>query len=249
MNATRSLTITLGIMALLAAPAAAQRPGGQGPGRFGQGMGMPGGLVQLAMAPPVQEELSLSDDQLEKIAPIGEQLRTDMMSRMQEIRGQLADLDPEERRERFEQMSREMNVAAKERLKGVLKPEQLDRLEQIERQQQGVQAFSDPAVVEALKLTEDQQAEIEGILETYRTEVRDAFEAAREAEDRGAVMREMVELRRASMDKAMAVLTDEQRASWDELTGEPFQIGPGGFGFGGGRRGPGGPGGGRRPID
>ncbi|QDV37086.1 hypothetical protein [Tautonia plasticadhaerens] len=241
MNATRRMTIALGIVALLAAPAAAQRGGGQGQGRFGQGMrmGMPGGLAQLAMAPPVQEELALSDDQIAKIEPIGEQLRSDMMSRMQEMRDQLGDLAPEARRDRFEQMSRELNAAAKVRLEAVLKPEQLDRLVQIELQQQGVQAFSEPAVVETLKLTDDQKAEIDGLLETYRTEVREAFEAARGSEDRGAVMRELVELRQSSMDAAMAVLTDDQKASWEELTGEPFQMGPG-FGPGGGRGGPGG---------
>jgi hypothetical protein len=248
---TLRLTLILGLAALLVAPASAQRPGGQGQGqgRFGQGfgggMGGQGGLVQLLMAPPVQEELALSDEQIGEIEPIGEQLRSDMMSRMQEMRGQFADLSPEERRERFEQMSRDLNAKAKDGLKEILKEEQLARLEQIHIQQQGVQAFADPIVLEALKLTEDQKAEVDGILESYRTESRELMESARDADDRAGLMGKFVELRRGSMEKAMGVMTDDQRAAWEGLTGEPFQMGPGAFGPGGGRRGPGG---GRPPI-
>jgi Spy/CpxP family protein refolding chaperone len=244
MNTTLRLTFVLGLTALLVAPASAQRPGGQG--RFGQGfgggMGGQGGLVQLLMAPPVQEELALSDDQIGKIEPISEQLRSDMMSRMQEMRGQLADLSPEQRRERFEKMSQELNAKAKDGLKGILKEEQLGRLEQIHIQQQGVQAFTDPTVLEALKLTEDQKAEVDGILESYRSETREIMEAGRETDDRAGLMGKLVELRRSSMDKASGVLTDEQRTAWKELTGEPFTMGPGAFGPGGGRRGGGRPG-------
>ena len=47
-------------------------------------------------------------------------------------------------------------------------------------------------------------------------------------------MQKMTELRKKGNDKAMAVLTDSQKSSWNELIGEPFEVkfepgqGPGG---------------------
>jgi len=67
----------------------------------------------------------------------------------------------------------------------------------------------------------------------------------------------LINLRRAAVDRIVsAALTLDQAATWQQLTGKPFNekvwqpsfMGPGGFGRGPGR-GPGGPGGGGRGGD
>ena len=66
------------------------------------------------------------------------------------------------------------------------------------------------------------------------------MQGARDAQDRGAVFGQLNELRRQSTEQALGVLTDEQKPTWEELTGEPFELG---FGGPGGR-----PGGGPPPA-
>jgi len=122
-------------------------------------------------------------------------------------------------------------------LASVLKPEQSRRLKQISIQQRGSQAFNEEDVQTTLKLTDDQKDKIKTLNEDAGKEMREIFQNAqgnfREAgEKAGAVRKE-------TMEKVLALLTDEQKKSWKEMTGEPFEVrfeGPrGGFG---GRRGP-----------
>ncbi|MEW4567122.1 Spy/CpxP family protein refolding chaperone [Tautonia sp. JC769] len=249
------LALALGLSVILSAPVLAQRPGGPGqggPGRPGGMRGMQGGLVQILSMPPVVDELELSEEQTSKVRTIADQFREELMGRMRETREALADLGPEARRDRFEEMTRTLDESAQERLQEVLEPEQMTRLRQIQLQLQGVQAFANPRVKESLKLDDEQQSKLSELIEAYRSETQSLMADAREADQRGQVMRDLMELRRETLDKAMSILTDEQKSSWDELTGETFQMGPGaggrrgGFGPGGrpgpgGRRGPGGP--------
>ena len=99
MTTRRMQLLSLGLFALIAAPAAAQR----GPGMM-MGMGG-GGAVQLLMAPPVQEELGLSDEQVEKVTTLAEDFREQMRTRMQEARAELQQLSQQERFQRFEAWS------------------------------------------------------------------------------------------------------------------------------------------------
>jgi Spy/CpxP family protein refolding chaperone len=240
MNATRNLTLALGLAAVLAAPALAQQGQG-GPGRFGRGgMGF-GGLSGLLMAEPVREELKLTDEQAETLRPILEEIRSETMDRFREMRDQQADLSGEERTERFEQMSRELNAKAREKVAAVLKPEQLARLEQIQLQQQGVRALAEPSVAEKLGLNEEQTSKIGEIIEAERAEIRTIMEAAGDAENPSEAFGKVGEVRSNTTEKVTAVLTDEQKSTWKEMTGEPFELPRGGFG--GGRGGPGGGGG------
>ena len=45
--------------------------------------------------------------------------------------------------------------------------------------------------------------------------------------DRQAVMQAGTKIRKETNTKAMALMTDDQKKAWKELTGEPFEIVPG----------------------
>jgi len=229
------MILACGLVGLLVAPAQAQRPGG---GRgFGGGMGGPGGGLMLLTNKSVQQELKVDDAQGEKLNSFAQGL----MEKQREQFQKLQDMPQEERRAKMQELGQAMSMEVRKGLNDLLKPEQVKRYEQIQLQQIGVLgAPAMPRVQEALNLTDDQKSKLQTIQAEQREAMGELFQGGGGGGDRAAAMQKMTELRKKGNDKAMALLTDSQKASWKELTGEPFEIKmePG--------QGPGGPGGGRR---
>ena len=86
----------------------------------------------------------------------------------------------------------------------------------------GVQAFSTPRVQEALKLTDDQKSKIREINTTTMREATEARESA--GDDRAAARTKMISIRKDALSKVQALLTNDQKSSWKELTGEPYEV-------------------------
>lgn len=203
MRTFRKMMLAFGALALMAAPAWAQ---GQG---FGGGMG--GGAMLLSNK-SVLKELKVSDEQAEKLSALA-------TATMEKNRG-LRDLPPEERQAKMRESQAEMAKG----LDGILKPEQVKRFKQIEIQVAGPNAFGMPRVQEALKLTDEQKEKVRGISQ----ETREAMTGLREEfqNDREGAMKKMAEVRKGAAEKAMALLTEDQKKDWKELTGEPFDYKP-----------------------
>jgi hypothetical protein len=73
--------------------------------------------------------------------------------------------------------------------------------------------------------------------------MQEAFQSAGQGGDRTAVREKATKIRKDSTDKMLAVLSDEQKASYEKMLGAKIDLPQGaGFGGGGGR----GQGGGRR---
>ncbi len=239
--------LILALATLAASPAFAQqqqrqqRFGAQAPGRAGQrGIVLQlqqGGLMQLLDNQQVKEALKLTEAQIEKIQELAEELRDARRSQAAEFREELQNLAPQDRRERFMAIAREMESEASKKIEGVLESEQFERLTQIQLQRAGVLAFAEEKARKALSLTEDQIAEIDEIIASYRTEIASLMQQGREGGRQA--FQQLNQFRRESMQKALSLLNDDQRAAWRELIGEPFQPGPGarrGQGLPGGRR-------------
>jgi hypothetical protein len=105
-------------------------------------------------------------------------------------------------------------------LADVLKPEQLTRLKQIEVQQAGERAFTRPGVQAALKLTDGQKEQIKALTEDAAKQRRELFQGGNAQGSRD----KMTALRKETLDKIQAVLTDDQKKSWKDLTGAPFEL-------------------------
>jgi Spy/CpxP family protein refolding chaperone len=202
------LFLTLGLLGLVAAPAMAQ--GGRG---FGGG----GGTMLLSNK-SVQEELKASSEQVEKLNALGTKLSAKQREEGQKIRDLSEDERPAKQRELMQTMMTEIKTGLGE----ILKPEQVKRFEQIQLQQAGTMAFGQPKVQEALKITEEQKTKIRDLGQEYQPKIREAMQGFQD--DREAAMKKMAELRKEQSDKAMAILTDSQKASWKELTGAPFAV-------------------------
>lgn len=114
------------------------------------------------------------------------------------------------------------------------KPEQATRLSQIRAQQLGFAAFQDSTIVKSLKLTDDQVKEIKEIADDNRKELAELRQNA--GNDFGGMFAKMGEIQKASVTKAIAVLKDDQKKTWEELKGKTFTMPMGGPGGGRQRR-------------
>jgi hypothetical protein len=200
----------LGLVAMIAGPAAAQ---GQGRGGFGRG-----GLSQLIGNESVQKELKLDDKQSEKAKELAEK----MGEKARDARESLQGLEGEERMKKMQEINAEINTETTKAMGEFLKPEQVARLKQISYQQRGAQAFNDPEVAKKLNLSADQKTAIQEIEQESRTEMRSVFQEFQN--DREGAMKKMAELRKQTLAKVEAKLNDEQKKSWTELIGAPFEV-------------------------
>ncbi len=201
--------------------------------------GGPGGPLMLLTNKSVQQELKVDDTQAEKLNSFAQGLREKQGEQFQKLQ----DLSQEERRAKMQELGQAMSAEIRKGLTDILKPEQVKRYDQIVLQQMGVLgAPAMPRVQEALNLTDDQKSKLRAIMEEQSEARRELFQGGGGGGGGPSpeAMAKMTELRKKGNDKAMAILTDSQKSSWKELTGEPFEVKlePG--------QGPGGPGGGRR---
>ena len=262
----------VGLAAILVSDVMAQGRGGRGggpggrgggPGGFGGGFGGfgggPGGFggmqtdptLGLLQIPEVRAELDLFPDQEAALAKLNEQRGETLRGGGIDFRG-LRDASEEERREAFQKMAEQRQEAEKklrEQLEEVLLPDQMERLEQIGIQVQGVQALQTEKVAGALKITDAQKQKFDEVRESMGRKMREAFQDG----NRENMRQIFADMQAESEEEILAVLTSEQKSQFDEMKGEPFEMperrgfgrgGPGGPGFGGpGGGGP--PGGGR----
>jgi len=170
------------------------------------------GGVELLQNVSVQKELKLTDEQIKKSKEAANQVR----QKYQEAFSKIRELTQEEQNELRKKVSQETLQALKE----VLKPGQVKRLKQIELQQRGLLAFQEPEVDKALKLTEEQKAQIKTLSEDLAREMRGLFQGG----DFQEAIKKVPVLRRQALEKGIAVLTAEQKKAWQELTGEPFEV-------------------------
>jgi DNA uptake protein ComE-like DNA-binding protein len=214
MNTMIRTVVGLGLVALIAGPAAAQ---GQGRGGFGRGMGG-GGLAGLLGNASVQKEIKLDDAQIEKAKGLAQKINDEM----REKRQGLQDLEPQERMAKMQELNREANTMVEKSAGEFLKPEQITRLHQISYQQRGLQAFSDPEVAKKLNLTDAQKADIKTISDDSMQEMRSIMQGFQD--DREGTTKKLAEFRKETLTKATAKLNDEQQKSWKELLGTPFEV-------------------------
>jgi serine/threonine protein kinase len=208
------------------------------------------GHLGLLNNPDVLDDFGANPDQRRDLLALNQRVASQWFEVFQNGRR----LTPEERRVRLLEITRENERGAAR----ILDATQQARLRQIDLQTKGPMAFRDPAVVAALKLTPEQQDRIK-LIEADRMFMFRP-DGPRPDGHRGpgpggagpggppfGPKKGPDQMRRPDMEPILAVLTDDQRARWQELTGRPF-AGRRPFGGGpgpGGRFGPppgGGPG-------
>jgi hypothetical protein len=216
MRSISRVVLVLGLALLLAVPAFAQQRqrGGRGGGRGGFG------LAGLISNESVQKELKLDSDQVQKATAAVQEVR----EKHQGDFAGLQDLSQEERREKMAAMTKTIDEETAKALHGILKPDQIKRLKQIELYNRGVNAFTDPDVQKALSLTSEQKEKIKTIAADAQEEMRGLRGQGGQGGDRAEAQKKMAEFRKHTMEKVMAVLNGDQKDKWKEMTGTPFEV-------------------------
>ncbi len=104
----------------------------------------------------------------------------------------------------------------------LLRPEQLKRYRQIQLQQTGIRALSDPDVEKALQLNDDQKKKINAIDRQLHQEGSDMPRIS--LWNSRAQMKARALLWKQAMERVVSVFNDEQKKAWKEMTGEPFEV-------------------------
>lgn len=201
--------MAFGMAALFTAPAMAQ--GGRG---FGGG----GGGAMLLTNKSVQQELKVTDEQAEKLKGLADGIR----EKHKDDFSKLQDIPQADRQAKMQEIGREVNAEIHKALPDVLKADQVKRFTQIQVQAGGPNSFSQPRVQEKLTLTDDQKAKIGEINQGLQASMRDLRQSFQN--DREGAMKKMTESRKEASDKIHALLTEDQKKAWKELTGDPFEV-------------------------
>lgn len=185
-------------------------------GAWAQGFAGGGGGGFVIMAPNVQKELKFTDEQSGKVRDtvmeLGGKYRDQFMA--------LRDLPESERPAKVRELSKALTDDVKKALS--LSDEQAKRYDQIVLQQRGLQAFIDPDFQTKLRFTDEQKQKASELSTEARQKSEDIRKDA--GDNREELMRKFIELRKEYADKAIALLSDDQKKTWRELTGEPFEV-------------------------
>jgi serine/threonine protein kinase len=189
-----------------------------------------GGQLFLLTQPPVQEDLKMTQEQLDKIADLDLRVR----SQWEGFRGWKPGQRPsqeekEENRKRLRKQAKEN----RDTIAAILDSEQEARLKQIGWQRGGAGTFSDPEVIAKLELTTDQISQIRDIQDQAWKEHQQCHKASWDSRKRGkeesskadrdAELQKIREIWGTAQARIMRTLTPAQTARWRELVGAEFK--------------------------
>jgi Spy/CpxP family protein refolding chaperone len=213
MRTVYATALAAGLVVLAAPHAFAQPPGG--PGGFFRMMQAPGAAL-LLRDEKVQTELKLTDDQKAAFAKIGDKYKDDFDKAR-------SNMDFRKIGELMKSVNDDVEKAAPD----ILKADQLKRLKQLEVQAAGLQAFSKDDVVNALKLSDKQKKDIEDQKSDLEKDAQDLFKDAAGDRDKMAdAFKKVTAMRKDALDKIVEGMSDDQKKTWKDLTGEKFEFTP-----------------------
>jgi hypothetical protein len=225
MRFTRGAVAAVLVAGLGGLAALAQPPGG------GRGFGFGGGgPAQLINSKTVQKELKIDEEQAGKLKEWAREFGAKQREKMQEA---MKDVPMEERFQKIGAIMAELNKDAYKEIGSVLKEEQVKRLKQIEVQVAGTRAFALPNVKEALKINEEQAEKIQDISRSSFKEIAELREEfglkgfggpQLEPDKQKEYDKKMAGITKDVMDKIMATMSDEQKKTYKDLTGEAVDV-------------------------
>ena len=220
--------LALALAALMTSSASAQ---------FGRGFQIPPAVqtIFLLKTEAVQKELDLNEEQTKSAGNLAAQMQSDAM----EIMSGLQDLNEEERKQELPNLMKMMSEKGKElqgKVDKLLNPKQTARMKELSLQRRGVAALQDDEIVGG---PEDQRRAENATARRIRErrpkqqeEVMKAVIAGGGGGGRQAIQGKMEAMRKELGDKALAVLTSEQRDQFEKMKGAKFDFPQTrGFGF------------------
>ena len=253
MNRLQIFTLTLVTLAMgmtisaVEAQQGGQRPQGQQGGQrqgggFGRGTAMGGSrpvsITQLLQIETVRKAAEILDEQVADIKKSVDKIRQDARSTQGERSNfrELTEAQREEFFKKFREQQETTNKKIQEAVAEVLLPQQVERLEEIRLQIQGVAALLTEPVQKTLKITAEQKTKFEAIQKGTQEKGQELFSGVREAFQGGdrekaqAMMQEirkkMTAMQKEAEGKILGILTDGQKTEFKAMKGKPVEISP-----------------------
>jgi len=165
----------------------------------------------LIRDPGVQADLKMRDDQKQAVRQV-----------LDEIDGPLwllRDTTPEEGSDRVQALI----AKAKSSLNGILKKEQLTRLDQIVLHAQGPEALCLPGVAQRLALSSSQKQEIRETIESRRKELLELSEQVKKGAEKDPTEK-VAKIRAAEQEQLVLILTESQQKQWAAMLGKSIDL-------------------------
>ena len=215
-----SFLAALGLVLLMTTSASAQF----------RGMRFPPSLQNIFMlrGEAVQKELGVNDAQKRELSDLAAQLQAEAM----EIISGLQDLSPEEQKEHMPELMKmvaEKGKDIQQKVDKVLDQKQQARMKELSLQSRGAGALEDEEVAAALKISDDQKTKLVAIREEGNKKMEEAMSALRGGGgggDAGDIRQKMMDMRKELGDKALAVLSPQQREQFEKMKGAKFTFPP-----------------------
>lgn len=159
------------------------------------------GKLALAAEPDVAQELGLSEDVQAKLAAIVDKRESEAVNLAAELRG----LTPEEQNAKMAPFVAESEKQGLE----LLTDEQQAKLGQLHVAKAGMAGLADPSIAAPLKITAEQKAQIDKLVGEFKSVMATGSDTQKQAA-------------RIIYEKKIAgLLTDEQKAAWEKMSGVP----------------------------
>jgi hypothetical protein len=190
-----------------------------------------GNVASLLANKAVQEELKMSNDEVDKVRAWTKAFRT----KAEEIRkdkgvDRIRDTKkseplPSEDMQKIDAANSVIRKESYKELGGILSKAQVERLKQIDLQNMGIDSFLDDEVGSELKLTETQKTAFQKLRIDVTKAAFDLIEEAIQGVTRVEIAQEKIQKSlKECCDKAVAMLSPEQMKKWQEMTGKPFNL-------------------------
>ncbi len=204
-------------------------------GRFGGFGGRGQSLLTLAANEAVQKEIGVTDDQKAKLKVLWDEHQMDSVKATADagLEGINFREITDEQRKKLDEVSKNITTKYTPKLKETLKPEQLERVQQIAYQAAGPAAYNDPEVVKALDITKEQQEKLATVNKDFGEKMRALFAGGGAG---GGNREAFTKLREEQTAEIAKVITAEQTEKFTKLKGKAFDVstlggrGPGGAG-------------------
>jgi len=178
----------------------------------------------LITNPVVQKELTVSEEQKTKL--------TDLSKRTQQEHIEINGGSQEEIEAQLKDYSEKFDKLVWDGLAKVLDEKQLKRFKQINRQSQGIRALASKDSKTALALTDDQDKQIQTLLGSYDNEEGEMMSTMTQVDAGNQEFKidaegskKLKALGVKYYEKALAILTADQKVKWDELVGAKVDLG------------------------
>ena len=225
MNRVQSWLVLVMVLVMGAAFAcAAQAQEREGARRGFGGRSSRGSLLGLLRLEQVQKEMKLSEEQTAKVKEVVEKLGTEMREQYTALR---EIEDRQQRTEKTTALSDEFDGKVREQLRDVVEREQIMRLYQIRMQvRPAADSLANRYVAGRLELTDEQKQKLAEIAKESQAKQSEVYATMRDATDeqRSEAYQKLGKLRSDMDEKALGVLTAEQKKSFEEMKGEKIEL-------------------------